>query len=145
MPRFSPDGRWVAYTSWETGTPEIYVRPFPPSGDKIRVSPRGGLQPEWRRDGRELYYLTPDRMLMAVEVRTVASRLEFGLPVPLFKAPVADPTWGRNHYQPAADGRRFLVNVLDPTLSAGSPDVVVVLDWAESMYAELRNAGPKRP
>ena len=145
MPRFSPDGRWVAYPSFETGTPEVYVRPFPPSGEKIRVSPRGGLQAEWRRDGRELYYLTPDRMLMAVEVRTVASRLEFGLPVPLFKAPVADPTWGRNHYQPAADGRRFLVNVLDPTLSAGSPDVVVVLDWAESMYAELRNAGPKRP
>ena len=82
---------------------------------------------------------------MAVDVRTGASRLEFGSPVPLFKAPVADPTWGRNHYQPAADGRRFLVNVLDPTISVSSPDVVVVLDWAESMYAELRNAGPKRP
>ena len=65
QPRFSPDGRWVAYLSSETGTPEVYVRPFPPSGEKIRVSPRGGLQPEWRRDGRELYYLTPDRMLMA--------------------------------------------------------------------------------
>jgi eukaryotic-like serine/threonine-protein kinase len=144
-PRFSPDGRWVAYASWETGTPEVYVRPFPPSGEKIRVSPSGGLQPDWRRDGRELYYLTPDRMLVAVGVRTVAARLEFGPPVPLFKAPVANPTWGRNHYQPAADGRRFLVNVLDPTQSAGSPDVVVVLDWAESMYAELRNAGRKRP
>jgi eukaryotic-like serine/threonine-protein kinase len=144
-PRFSPDGRWVVYQSWETGTAEVYVQPFPPSGEKIRVSPRGGLQPDWRRDGRELYYLTADRMLMAVEVRTVAARVEFGPPIPLFKAPVANPEWGRNHYQPAADGQRFLVNVLDPTRSAGSPDVVVVLDWAESMYAELSNAAPKRP
>jgi len=132
LPRV-PAQCWVAYSSTETGTHEVYLRPFPPSGEKIRVSPGGGLQPYWRQDGRELYYLTPDRMLMAVAVRTAATHLEFGTPVPLFRAPVADPGWGSDHYQPAADGRRFLINVLDPTQSAGSPDVVIVLDWARAM------------
>ena len=77
---------------------------------------------------------------MAVAVQSGGDRLEFETPVRLFKAPVADPTWGRDHYQPAADGRRFLINVLDPTQSAGSADVVVVLDWANAMYDELGKA-----
>jgi Tol biopolymer transport system component len=136
-PRFSPDGRWVAYVSAETGGNEVYVRPFSPRGEKVRVSSAGGLQPDWRADGRELYYLTPDRTLMAVAVQPGRERLEFGTPVRLFKAPVADPIWGRNHYQAAADGRRFLINLLDPTQAVNSPDVVVVLDWAGATYDEL--------
>jgi eukaryotic-like serine/threonine-protein kinase len=138
-PRFSPDGRWVAYVSTETGANEVYVRPFSAAGEKVRVSYTGGTQPDWRGDGRELYFIAPDKTLMAVPVQPGRERLEFGTPVALFKAPVASP-WGRNHYQPAADGQRFLINVLDPTQSAGSPDVVVVLDWARAMYDELGRA-----
>jgi Tol biopolymer transport system component len=142
--RFSPDGRWVAYESSETGAGEVYVRSFPPTGEKIRVSAQGGGQPDWRGDGRELYYLTPDLTLVAVAVRPADGRLDFATPVPLFKAPVAH-SGGRNHYQATADGKRFLVNVLDPTKSAGSPDVVVVLDWADATYAELRRAAGNGP
>jgi eukaryotic-like serine/threonine-protein kinase len=138
--RFSPDGRSVAYVSAETGANEVYVRPLSPAGEKVRVSSAGGLQPDWRGDGRELYFLTPDRTLMAVAVQAEGDRLDFGTPVRLFKAPVADPTWGRNHYQAAADGRRFLINVLDPTQGVNLPDVVVVLDWARAMYEELGKA-----
>jgi Tol biopolymer transport system component len=138
-PRFAPGGRWVAYISAESGQVEVYVRPFAAAGEKIRVSSSGGTQPDWRGDGRELYFVAPDRTLMAVPVQPVRDRLEFGTPVPLFKAPIASP-WGRNHYQPASDGQRFLINVLDPTQSAGSPDLVVMLDWARAMYDELGKA-----
>jgi len=138
-PRFSRDGRWVAYTSTETGVEDVFVRPFAAVDEKIRVSSSGGTQPDWRADGRELYFLAPDRRLMAVPVQPGSERLQFDTPVPLFKAPVASP-WGRNHYQPAADGQRFLINVMDPTQSVGSPDVVVVLDWARAMYEELAKA-----
>jgi eukaryotic-like serine/threonine-protein kinase len=142
-PRFSRDGRWVAYVSTETGATEVYVRPFPPTGEKTRVSSSGGTEPDWRGDGRELYFLAPDRTLMAVAVQPGRERLEFGAPLPLFKAPVASP-YGRNYCQPAADGQRFLVTVLDPTKSAGSPDIVVVLDWARAMYDELGKTGNAR-
>jgi Tol biopolymer transport system component len=137
--RFSPDGRWVAYVSTETGANEVYVRPFPPTGEKTRVSSSGGTEPDWRGDGRELYFVAPDKTLMAVPVQPERERLEFGAPIPLFKAPVASPH-ARNYCQPAADGRRFLINVLDQTKSAGSPDIVVVLDWARAMYDELGTA-----
>jgi Tol biopolymer transport system component len=136
-PRFSPDGRWVAYVSDETGTPEVYVRPFPPSSEKVRVSTAGGYQPDWRRDGGELYYVSPDRTLTSVTVRTADGRLEFGKPVPLFRAPIAAPDVGRNHYQASADGQRFLVNVVKPNELKDSPELVVVLDWSQSKYAEL--------
>jgi eukaryotic-like serine/threonine-protein kinase len=138
--RFSPDGRWIAYVSEETGTPEVYVRPFPPTSERVRVSTAGGYQPDWRRDGGELYYVTPDRTLTSVAVRAADGRLEFGKPAPLFRAPIAAPSWGRNHYQPSADGQRFLVNVLKPNELKDSPELVVVLDWAQSTYNELRRA-----
>lgn len=135
--RFSPDGRWIAYVSEETGTPEVYVRPFPPTSEKVRVSTAGGYQPDWRRDGGELFYATPDRALTSVAVRAADGRLEFGQPVAIFRAPIAAPSWGRNHYQPSADGQRFLINVLKPNELNDSPELVVVLDWAQSKYAEM--------
>jgi len=110
------------------------------AGETIRVSTQGGTQPDWRRDGRELYFLDQNKTLMAVAVQAAGERLEFGTLVPLFKAPVADP-WGRNHYQPGADGRRFLINVLDTTQPVGSPDVVVVLDRA-ALYGRSRHLRP---
>jgi Tol biopolymer transport system component len=66
---FSPDGKWLAFNSSESGAFQIYVIPFPPTGTKSQVSGAGGVQPLWRRDGRELYFLAPDGKMMAVDVR----------------------------------------------------------------------------
>ena len=67
--QFSPDGRWLAYASNESGRYEIYIRTFPEAGGKWQVSAAGGVQPRWRRDGRELFYVAPDTRLMAVPLR----------------------------------------------------------------------------
>jgi Tol biopolymer transport system component len=66
--QFSPDGRWFAYTSTESGRTEVYVQTFPVSGGKWLVSTGGGSQPRWRRDGKELFYIAPDKQLMSVKV-----------------------------------------------------------------------------
>ena len=84
QPAISPDGRWLAYTSDSSGRAEIYVQSFPESGARIQVSPNGGKSARWRRDGTELYYLTPDGHLMAVPVRLGPS-IEFGTPIALFR------------------------------------------------------------
>jgi hypothetical protein len=78
--QFSPDARWAAYTSDESGAPEVYVRRFPPTESKWQVSVAGGAQPHWRRDGREIFYLAPDGKLMAVDVRARPAGLELGQP-----------------------------------------------------------------
>jgi Tol biopolymer transport system component len=75
--RVSPDGRWVAYNSLESGSLEVYVAAFPSFPQKRQLSAGGGAHPQWRGDGRELYYLAPDRRLMAVDVRSGAT-LETG-------------------------------------------------------------------
>ena len=124
--RFSADGRWVAYSSDESGRPEVYVEAFPPTGKKTLVSTAGGYQPSWRQDGRELFYLTADRMLMSVDVHGITN-LECGIPKALFKAPVAEPNYGRNHYDPFADGQRFVVHVVKPE-ALRSARLVVALD-----------------
>src|SRR6185503_11871023 len=86
--RFSPDGRWVAYTSDESGRNEVYVQPFPdPSGGKWMVSREGGTQPRWRRDGKELYYLSFDSRLTAVEVNA-GQAFQAGTPKALFPVPI---------------------------------------------------------
>ena len=80
----SPDGHWVAYESTESGNYEIYVQSFPAPGAKKVVTVGGGVEPRWRRDGKELFYLSPDRTLMAVPMKT-AAEVEAGKPAPLFK------------------------------------------------------------
>jgi len=106
--QFSPDGRWVAYVSDETGMPEIYVSPFPNPTAKWRISKDGGYQPRWRRDSRELFFVVPnDRMLMSARVANMPDQAD--VPMPLFRL---DPVGygGRTDYAVSADGRRFLVN-----------------------------------
>ena len=86
--RFSPDGRWVAYASDETGQFEVYVRPFPSATERTPVSVGGGMQPEWRRDGKELYYLSRDRKMMTVPITIGDRAIVPGPPRPLFDVDV---------------------------------------------------------
>ncbi len=122
--RFSPDGRWVAYTSDVSGAHEMYVQLFHESGGTWRVSTRGGQTPTWRGDGREIYYLAPDGMLMAAPV-TGAAPFQTGTPTPLFK--VAVPYTTDPQYDVSPDGRRFLVNQL---ISSKEEPITVLLNWA---------------
>jgi eukaryotic-like serine/threonine-protein kinase len=128
--RFSPDGRFVAYISNESGRFEVYVQSFPASGGKWQVSNGGGASPRWRRDGRELFYLSADGKLMAVEVDGSSDTFEAGVPAPLFEPRVGSIS-GDSPYDVAADGRRFLVNVL---VEENAPvPVTVVLNWTADL------------
>jgi Tol biopolymer transport system component len=126
--QFSPDGRFVAYTSNETSRDEVYVQTFPTLTGKWQISTGGGDQPFWRADGRELFYLRLDRTLMAVEVRAGAG-FEAGLPVALFetRAETVAISSQRAHYAAAADGQRFLVNAI--VQRANLAPIQVVLNW----------------
>ena len=106
----SPDGRWMAFVTDETGATQVYVQSFPGGEQRQQVSSRGGTEPQFRSDGRELFFLDGNRMLMAAPVSQGPS-LAVGLPVPLFRTRV--PTTGNPYRRPyivAADGQRFLVN-----------------------------------
>ncbi|HUP49103.1 MAG TPA: protein kinase [Thermoanaerobaculia bacterium] len=109
MARFSPDGKWVAYSSNETGRHEVYVRPFPGPGTATRVSVGGGVMPAWRHDGREIFFLSPRFELMAASV-TAGATLTFGEPVNLFATPAVRLFTEVQTFDPAPDGQRFLIN-----------------------------------
>jgi Tol biopolymer transport system component/predicted Ser/Thr protein kinase len=130
--RLSPDGKWLAYVSDETGRAEIYVQSFPTPGNKVLISTNGGDQPAWRRDGKELYYMAPDRKLMAVASRPGAT-FESGEPKVLFqtRAPANGLLAFRNHYAPAADGLKFLVATV-PEDQSTAP-LVIVQNWATAI------------
>src|SRR5918999_919260 len=128
--RFSPDGRFVAYVSNESGRFEVYVQSFPASGGKWQVSNGGGGSPRWRRDGRELFYLSADGKLMAVEVDGSSDRFEAEVPAPLFE-PRVGAISGDSPYDVAADGRRFLVKV--PVEETAPAPVTVVLNWTADL------------
>jgi len=134
--RFSPDGRWVAYVSDETGRPEVYVQSFPLSTGKWKVSNEGGLQPVWRRDGRELFYISRNRHLQSVAVIPGSNEFEAGPPRSLFAMPPLQAHGGRNHYDVTADGQRFLVT------SHGDGDagfaLHVLLNWTEDLAKSAR-------
>jgi Tol biopolymer transport system component len=132
--RFSPDGRWVAYMSDESGRYEIYVRPFdpdspngtPPGGGKWLISNNGGGHPRWRGDGRELYYMTLDGQLMAVEIST-SPVFQAGAPKLLFRTAVgATATLTSFAWDLTADGKRFVFP--SPSASAQGP-FTAVLNW----------------
>jgi len=129
--QFSPDGHWIAYSSSESGRWEVYVQSFPLSGAKWQISTGGGFEPRWKRDGTELFYLTLEGKLMAVEVKGGSSRFEAGVARPLFPIHTTEFAVDRNHYAVAADGQRFLVNSVE---EAASVPITVVLNWT----AELR-------
>jgi eukaryotic-like serine/threonine-protein kinase len=127
---FSPDGRFVAYSSNESGRFQVYVQTFPLSDRKWQVSTDGGYEPRWRGDGREIYYLSEDRKLMAVAVGAGPS---FAVPKILFQTRVPEGvTSRRTHYVPSRDGQRFLINT--QSNDALPNPITVVFNW----QAELK-------
>jgi len=102
----SPDGRWIAYSSLESGRREVFVQNFPPAGGKWQISTNGGTEPSWRRDGKELYCLEGTK-LEALDVKAFGSSFEAGIPKELFNVPEATGN-RRNNYVATADGHRFL-------------------------------------
>jgi hypothetical protein len=120
---FSPDGHWIAYVSNESGRDEVYVQAFPLTNEKHLISTGGGTNPEWRKDGAELFYLASDRNLMAVPIRVRANVFEPGIPKALFPIP-GDGI--RRAFAPSADGRFLIAKPLDET--ATTP-ITVVLNW----------------
>ena len=120
QPRFSPDGQWVAYTSFETGTPQVFLKPFPGPGPNRQISSAGGGTPRWRQDGGELLYLESNR-LIAVPVLRRGASLEFGAPRTLFTFPDG---W-TGGYEPTPDGQRFLIT----TATADASPISLILNW----------------
>jgi Tol biopolymer transport system component len=123
----SPDGRWIAYTSFEFGPPEVYVEPVARSGARFQVSARGGAEPHWRADGRELFYLTADSYLASVPV-TPGETWQPQKAQVLFRASVPDPA-GTSDYHVTGDGKLFVVNTILGYPSV--PPVQVVVGWTQ--------------
>ena len=121
--RFSPDDRWVAYQSDESGRSEIYVRSFPDPREKLRISTGGGVFPKWGAGGRELFYQSPDGKLMVVALKPSGTTLDVSLPRELFTLPIGLPP--PNIYDAAPDGQHFLVGDI-----AASPEPLnVIVNW----------------
>jgi Tol biopolymer transport system component len=130
--QFSPDTRWIAYTSDESGRSEIYVQPFPQppgGGSKTQISRGGGQQPRWRRDGRELFYLSTDGKMMAMDVRP-GPDFKAGVPKSLFELPgvrvqIDGDGFEVFRWDVTPDGKRFLFVTDTPS----SDPITVVLNW----------------
>jgi eukaryotic-like serine/threonine-protein kinase len=133
--RVSPDGRWLAYQSDESGKWEVYVRPVLAPGQKWQVSTAGGFQQRWAHDGKELFYLAADQKLMAVPVHSTSLSLSFepGTPKALFQLRTVSDFLGFSFssYDVSADGQRFLVSTL--TREEVSPPLSVIINWTAAL------------
>jgi Tol biopolymer transport system component len=126
--QFSPDGRWIAYRSDESGRYEIYVQPFPGPGERRRVSSDGGTEPRWRADGREIFYISPDAKMIAVPFRSSGPAPGIGTPVTLFQTRKVRGGTGnvQQQYDVSPDGR-FLINV-NADENVASP-IMLIMNW----------------
>jgi Tol biopolymer transport system component len=128
-PALSPDGRWLAYVSNESGSAEVYVQAFPGPGQRVQASNHGGIEPAWSPVGNELFY-RDGAHLIAVPVSTEPV-LQLGVPLPLFEDEFASSGGDRTNYDVDRDGQRFLMvsrgNVSDPT------ELHLVLNWFEEL------------
>jgi len=122
---FSPDGKWLAYYSEESGRGEVYVQSFPDPGRKWQISTQGGWEPIWSRDGRTIYYAAPGNKLMGVDVR-ISPTFDAGIPQELYTLPFLN-TLARNLMVIAPDGKRILINASSGDTSAAP--TTVVLNW----------------
>jgi Tol biopolymer transport system component len=129
QPQIAPDGRWLAYVSNESGSYEVYVRSFPRGDGQWQISNGGGVSPRWSHDGRELFYVAPDRNLMVVAVAGGdGDPLEVGLPKALFETRIyGGGTMGLNrgiYYEVTEEGERILMRV-----APESSRITVLLNW----------------
>jgi eukaryotic-like serine/threonine-protein kinase len=132
QPRFSPDGRWVAYASNESGRFEVYVRAWPTAESRVSVSVGGGTQPEWRRDGKELFYLSSDGRLMAVSLVSAGGVRTTDTPQPLFSVDVSAPASPySNDYAVTRDGQRFIV--LSNAKTQAVQTLSMIYNWTSAL------------
>jgi hypothetical protein len=136
--RMSPDGKWIAYVSDESGSMEVYVQRYPELGERYKLSAGGGSQPQWRRDQREIFYMAPDHTIAAVSV-DVSQGPMFGTPKRLFHAPVTtNPDNARDNYVAASDGSRFLVEGVSAAVTDST--ITLVVKWpAETAIAAAQH------
>ena len=128
--QFSPDGQWMAYCSDESGRWEIYLQPIPATGGKVLVSSSGGTQPRWRRDGKELFYLSTDLKIMSVAVK-LGRVPELSAPKALFSARIVQNALGTDEFVVTPDGQRFLATAA--TSANASQPLNVALNWQEEL------------
>ena len=128
---FSPDSRSIVYSSGETGTSEIYVQPFVPgqraSGARRQISVAGGVQPRWRNDGREVFYLSPDGKMMAVSVMPEDATFRPGKPIALFSTSIQPMPWGYWQYDVTGNGQSFVMT--EPTEETRGKPMTLVINW----------------
>jgi serine/threonine-protein kinase len=144
-PKFSPDGKWIAYASDESGRSEIYVQPFPGPGPKVQISNGGGFDPVWQRSGPELYYRSGQKM-MAVSIGT-GPGIKVSPPRQLWEGAYTSgagsscgmPGVTSSNYDVTRDGQRFLM-VRDEDSAIAGTQIVVVLNWAEELRAKMAAA-----
>lgn len=123
--RVSPDGRWLAYSSNESGRFEVYVQNFPPASGKWQISTAGGAEPQWRADGKEMFYVRGDKTLMSVDIKSDPGQFEAGIPKPLFDVDLGVSV--RNRVVITPDGQKFLV-VTRADQTTATP-FTLVLNW----------------
>ncbi len=137
--QFSPDGKWIAYTSDESGRDEVYVQSFPAAGKKWQVSREGGDAARWRMDGKELFYVNAEGKVTAVTVRAEADSVKFGSPITLFELPSRAPSPQatsalRYSYDVTPNGQRFLALV--PVGAPGAPSLTVLSNWQAELHRQ---------
>jgi serine/threonine protein kinase len=128
--QFSADGRWLAYNSNETGREEIYVVPFPGSSHSVQISTSGGSQPRWRRDGREIYYIAPDRKMMAAAIQFNGRSLQPATPKVLFQTRIGGITRTPHEYDVTADGQKFLINSMP---EQAPQSITLYVNWTSAL------------
>jgi hypothetical protein len=146
FPDISPDGRWLAYVSAESGRFEVWVRPLSGPGDRLQVSTEGGQSPAWRKNGAELFFHSPHGApptegetvkMMAVAVTRTSSGLTFGAPTPLFEGPYF-PSAPVRSYDVTRDGQRFLMVQMNRRSLSQVRDVVLVQNWIRELRERVR-------
>jgi serine/threonine protein kinase/Tol biopolymer transport system component len=135
VPRFSPDGHWLAYISNESGRYEIYVQPYPGPGGKWQISTDGGTEPAWNRNGRELFYRSGDKM-MAVDISTQPG-FAAGKPRMLFQGRYEPAPFPTTNYDVSPDGQRFLMLKPVDQAEAAPTQINVVLNWFEELKQKV--------